>query len=134
MTGLDTNILVRYITQDDPDQAALATRFIEESCSKQSPGFINHIVLCELVWVLRRCYKVEEQQAMQIIEHILRTVQFQVQDPQIVWKALNLTRRGKADFADCLISQINMAGGCDTTVTLDRAAAEINNITLLVVK
>lgn len=131
MIGLDTNILVRYITQDDPEQSALASKLIEQNCSRESPGYINHIVLCELVWVLRRCYKVEEQQALQVIEQILRTVQFLVQNPQVVWKALKLARKNKADFPDCLITHINLAGGCITTVTLDRAAAEINGTTFL---
>jgi len=109
MTGIDTNILVRYITQDDPQQSALATRFIEEKCSPECPGFINHIVLCELVWVLNRCYKTDRMQSLQVIEQLLRTAQFQIQEPQIVWKALKLAQKGKADFADFLISQINLS-------------------------
>lgn len=131
MTGLDTNILVRYITQDDPQQSALATRFIEEKCSLEFPGFINHIVLCELVWVLNRCYKTDRMQSLQVIEQLLRTAQFQVQEPQIVWKALKLAQKGKADFADFLISQINLAHQCESTITFDGLAAEISHNTLL---
>lgn len=131
MIGLDTNIMVRYITQDDPGQTTLATHFIEQHCSRESPGFINYVVLCELVWVLKRCYKAEQTQALQVIEQILRTVQLQVQEPQVVWKALRLAQKGRADFADYLISQMNLAYGCETTVTFDQTAAEIKDITLL---
>lgn len=131
MIGLDTNILVRYITQDDPDQAALATHFIEQNCSGKSPGFINHIVLCELVWVLKRCYKADQAQALQVIEQILRTVQLQVQEPQVVWKAVRLAQKGRADFADVLITQVNLAHNCEETVTFDTTAAEINGTNLL---
>jgi len=131
MTGLDTNILVRYVTQDDPVQAPLATAFIEKNCSPESPGFINYIVLCELIWVLKRCYKVNQDQALQILEQILRTAQLQVQEPQIVWKALKQAQKDKADFADFLSTQINLANGCEETVTFDRDASKINGATLL---
>ncbi|MDO9041317.1 MAG: type II toxin-antitoxin system VapC family toxin [Desulfocapsaceae bacterium] len=131
MIGLDTNILVRYITQDDLAQSSLATQFIEEKCSFALPGFINHIVLCELVWVLKRCYKTEMSQALRVVEQLLRTAQLRIQEPQVVWKALKLAQKGKADFADFLIAQINIAHGCGTTITFDNAAAEINSKTLL---
>ena len=131
MTGLDTNILVRYVTQDNPAQASLATDFIEKNCSAESPGFINHIVLCELIWVLKRCYKVNQDQALQVLEQILRTAQLQVQEPQIVWKALKQAQKDKADFADFLSTQINLASGCEETVTFDRDASKINGATLL---
>ncbi len=131
MIGLDTNVLVRYITQDDPEQAALATRFIEHNCSGKSPGFINHIVVCELVWVLKRCYKADQGQSLRVIEQILCTVQLQVQDPQVVWKAVRLAQKGKADFADVLIAQVNMAHDCRETITFDAAAAETNGMNLV---
>ena len=131
MTGLDTNALVRYLAQDDPVQARTASRFIEEQCSAESPGFINHIVLCELIWVLKRCYAVKQEQALQVIEQLLRTVQFKVQDPEVVWAALRQARNGKADFPDCLIGRINISHGCRETVTFDQAAAEIGGICLL---
>ncbi|OQX05628.1 MAG: hypothetical protein BWK76_27220 [Desulfobulbaceae bacterium A2] len=131
MIGLDTNILVRYITQDDPVQSVLATHFVEEKCTTESPGFINHIVLCELVWVLGRCYKSERLQTLQVVEQLLRTIQLQVQEPQVAWKALRLAQKGKADFADFLISQINLAHDCEFTITLDSAATEMKSNTLL---
>lgn len=131
MIGIDTNVLVRYITQDDPVQASLATHFIENNCSREVPGFVNHIVLCELVWVLKRCYKVDQKDAIRIIEQILRTVQLNVQQPQVVWQAVKAARSGKADFADYLSSRINIASGCLQTVTFDIAASEIESMHLL---
>jgi len=56
MIGLDTNVLVRYLTQDDPKQAARATRVVEEELSENVPGFIGLMVLVETVWVLQRLY------------------------------------------------------------------------------
>jgi len=131
MTGLDTNILLRYITQDDPLQSPAATRFIEEHCTPEAPGFVNHLVLCELVWVLRRCYQASQPDALAVIEQILRTEQLEVQQPQIVWKALRFTQRNAADFPDSLISQINQAHDCRTTLTFDQGAAVGEGMTLL---
>ena len=131
MIGIDTNVLVRYITQDDPEQASVSAHFAEKKCSRETPGFINHIVLCELVWVLKRCYKVGQQDALKVIEQILRTVQLQVQQPQVVWQAVKAARFGKADFADYLSSRINNSLGCSKTVTFDAAATENDIMELL---
>lgn len=119
MTGIDTNVLVRYITQDDPVQAAQATKFIERKCTAEQPGFVNHIVLCEIVWVLQRCYKTTRLESLEVIEQILKTEQLVAQDPQIVWLAVAEARKGKADFADYLSVKINSNAGCEKTVTFD---------------
>ena len=131
MIGLDTNVLVRYITQDDPAQAPLAASVIEEQCTTEAPGYVNQIVLCELVWVLKRCYNSSTHQALQVIEQIMRTAQLQVQDPQVVWKALKQAQSGQADFADCLSIQVNLANDCAQTLTLDQAAAQVHGATLI---
>jgi predicted nucleic-acid-binding protein len=123
MIGLDTNVVVRYIVQDDPKQAQAATKLIEESCSKDNPGYLNHIVLCELVWVLRRNYKLDRQSICQVIEQIMRTDKLIIEEIQLVWKALETFRKTKADFADCLLSQRNLQAGCRYTATLDDAAS-----------
>jgi predicted nucleic-acid-binding protein len=123
MIGLNTNVVVRYIVQDDPKQAQAATKLIEESCSKDNPGYLNHIVLCELVWVLRRNYKLDRQSICQVIEQIMRTDKLIIEEIQLVWKALETFRKTTADFADCLLSQRNLQAGCRYTATLDDAAS-----------
>jgi predicted nucleic-acid-binding protein len=123
MIGIDTNVIVRYIVQDDPIQAAAATKFIEQSCSTDQPGYINHIVLCELVWVLRRNYKLDKAKICQVIEQIMRTDRIVVEDIQLVWKTLEAFKESKADFADCLLGQRNLQAGCQYTVTLDNVAS-----------
>jgi predicted nucleic-acid-binding protein len=128
--GVDTNVLVRYITQDDPKQSEAATRILE-ACSSESPGFINHIVLCELTWVLRRCYQTSRQDIARILDQILKTGQFKIQDPQAVWQALRSFQAGKADFADYLVGSINRNAGCEHTVTFDQEAGLSENFMLL---
>ena len=123
MIGIDTNVIVRYIVQDDAKQAKAATKLIEHSCSKDNPGYINHIVLCEIVWVLRRNYKLDKQSICQVIEQIMRTDRLVIEDIQLVWKALEAFKETKADFADCLLGQRNLQAGCQYTATLDNAAS-----------
>lgn len=131
MTGIDTNVLIRYITQDDPQQAETASQFIEKSCTPEQPGYVNHIVLCEIVWVLQRCYKATPEEALKVIEQILRTEQLRVQEPPVVWLALSATRAGKADFADYLNVSINKKAGCEQTATFDRALQGTDGVLVL---
>lgn len=98
MIGLDTNILVRYITQDDPEQAEQANRIIEEMCSRQSPGRISQIALYELVWVLYRAYGYSKQQVISVIDQILVTAELEVEHEDLALKSLEVWRNGAADY------------------------------------
>lgn len=121
MIGLDTNVVVRYIMQDDPSQSAKASRLIE-SMTTETPGFITQISVVELVWVLTGAYGLNRDQVFQVIQTLLSTKELLIERAEIVWKALKLFESGKADFADCLIERSGAAGGCVHTKTFDRAA------------
>lgn len=122
MTGIDTNVLVRYLVQDDAEQARKATYFITNECSTDDTGLINRIVLCELVWVLETAYEYPRSAVAMALEKILRTAQFTVEDHQEAWLAFRDYQNG-ADFADALIAAINRRFGCGVTVTFDRRAS-----------
>ena len=124
MIGLDTNVLVRYIAQDDPRQAAQAIRLIEEECRESQPGFIAAVVLAELVWVLESCYGTAKTEIIAVLQRVLRTRQFVVQDAETIWKAVRLFETSPADFADCLIERFGAVYGCEHTATFDKAAAK----------
>lgn len=130
MIGIDTNVLVRYIAQDDPTQSKRASRLIEHECSAASPGFISLIVLVELVWVSESCYDASHDEVAEIVKRILSTRQLVVQNAEIAWKALRLFESGKADFADYLVERIAATAGCSGVVTFDKAAAK-TGMTLL---
>ena len=131
MTGVDTNVLVRYLVQDEPVQAKAATHLIEDECSRENPGFLNHLVLCETVWVLDGCYNQSKEVLIRTVEQLLRVAELRIESSHVVWKALEDYREGQADFADYLLSRINEAQGCSTTVTFDRAAGKSSGFTLL---
>lgn len=124
MIGLDTNIIVRYLVQDDPVQAALATSYIEENCTEENRGFINHLVLCELVWVLESCYQQSKDSIILVLETILKTNQLQVMQVEAVLSALDGFKQSSADFSDHLIASVNKFNGADATVTFDKKAAK----------
>ncbi len=123
MIAVDTNVLVRYIAQDDEAQAATATRLIEQECSESRPAFIAMVVLVELIWVLESCYPSSRAQLVAVLEQVLRTRQFHVQEADVVWQAVRRFAISKADFADCLIDSVARASGCEFTATFDKAAA-----------
>jgi len=120
--GLDTNVLVRYIMQDDAKQSALATRLVE-SLSAESPGFVALVSVVELGWVLASAYDLDRAQLDEALEGLLRTQEIVVEQAETVWKALRVFRASNADFADCLIERAAAAAGCERTMTFDRAAA-----------
>lgn len=131
MIGLDTNVLVRYLVQDDPAQSRAAAHLIERECTKESPGFINRIVLCELVWVLESAYGYSKTAIAGVLEKVLRTSQFHVEEVSVAWTAFRRYQKGHADFADCLLGVVNRQHGCDRTVTLDRQAGKLEGFELL---
>lgn len=120
MIGLDTNVLVRYLAQDDKLQSARAAALIEQECSVESPGFVAQIVLAEVVWVSESIYSATRVEVAEIIRRILTIRQLTVQHAEIVWQALRLFETGRADFADCLIERIASAAGCVKTMSFDK--------------
>ncbi|MCX6548526.1 MAG: type II toxin-antitoxin system VapC family toxin [Acidobacteria bacterium] len=123
MIGLDTNILVRYVAQDDAKQSLRATRLIE-SLTAEAPGYVGLVAVVELVWVLTGCYDSSREEVAAVLETLLRAKELVVADADAVWKALRLFKQGKADFADCLIERCGALASCSHTATLDRDAAK----------
>lgn len=126
MTGIDTNVLVRYITRDHPEQYKAAKRHLESRCTQEDPGYVTVIVLCELAWVLTSAYDAEQEEVARVIDQVLRTRQLQVQHRDQVRAALVEHEDSEAAFADCLIGQLNREAGSDETVTFDREAAQMD--------
>ncbi len=131
MKGLDTNVLVRYLVQDDLEQWRLADDYIKQTKIENETCFINNIVLCELVWVLKTSYKLSRDEIIDILETILRTDAFDFEDREAAKKSVQQMKLGKADFSDYLINQINQQAGCAETVTFDAKLQKLAGIRLL---
>jgi len=119
--GLDTNVLVRYLTEDDPRQAAAAVKEIEGTGKKDEKRIVQPLVLCELAWVLESAYGVGKKELLDVFERILRTAQFEIPGKDLVWRSLADYRAGKGDFSDHLLGRLNEDAGASVTKTFDRA-------------
>jgi predicted nucleic-acid-binding protein len=120
VNGLDTNVLARYLTEDEPVQSKRAADWIGTITARGERCFISAIVLCELAWVLRSAYRVSQADLILTLDRILGTTQFIVGDKDIVRRALDQYRAGRADFADYVIGALHQDAGCRKTVTFDR--------------
>jgi predicted nucleic-acid-binding protein len=129
--GIDTNVLVRYLAQDDPRQSAIATRFIEGRLSAENPGFVSTVTLCEVVWVLAESYAADRKHVRDVVEGLLATKQLYIERSELVWKSLRAWEGVPADFSDALIGQLAIAQGAEKTVTFDRSAARLPGFELL---
>lgn len=130
MIGLDTNVLVRYIMQDDPQQSAQASHAMER-LNADEPGFISIVATVELAWVLDSCYALSRNQISDALEALLRTKELVVDRAESVSRATRAFRATKADLADCLIAACAEAAGCTHTLTFDRGAARHAGMQLL---
>lgn len=128
MIGLDTNVLVRYVVQDDDKQAAQATALIESFDDEQ--GFISLVALVEFHWVIRRTYKASKRETEALIRDWLVAREIVVEHADAVQRALDRTHE-QFDFPDALIGELGLRVGCEYTATLDSAAATLPGMRLL---
>ena len=124
MIGLDTNVLLSALLRDDHGRdGATARKLIAERCPGPDTALVNHVVLCEMAWVLARTYRYSRQQIHAALAAVLATDAFAIPERALVEEALDLFNAGRADFADVLIGVLNRHAGCETTYTFDRKAA-----------
>jgi predicted nucleic-acid-binding protein len=131
MIGLDSNVLLRYLLQDDLVQSKQAGDFIERRLSPKTRGFVSVVAMAETAWVLDRTYGFSEEQIAAAIERTLQVDVLVVESEREVYSALTALRRREASFADALIAALGTFAGCSTTATFDRKAARHPGFTLL---
>jgi predicted nucleic-acid-binding protein len=125
MIGLDTNVLVRYLTQDDPVQSAKATELIERRLTRRDPGFISIVAMAEAVWVLERACRLGDAEIATTIERTLQADSLVVENEQEVFTAMIALKEGRGSFADALIGALGARAGCSATVTFDQKALRL---------
>jgi predicted nucleic-acid-binding protein len=118
--GLDTNVLVRYLTQDDIKQSRRANRLISDAAARGEALHLSTIVLCETVWVLRWAYRVGKPDILRTLARIFDTAALSIEDPDACRGALALHADGRGDFSDYLLGARNRRAGCSVTATFDR--------------
>jgi len=132
MRAVDTNVLVRYLVQDDAVQGRKAAAFIEQAAKTNEQILIGNIVLCEMVWVLDSAYGYAQHEIIEGIDKLLQTSTFAFENKDIVRAALEEFRTiSKVDFSDCLIGRLHKAVGCEPTATFDTALRKLHTFRLL---
>lgn len=131
MIGLDTNVVVRFLAQDDDIQSPIATRFMS-GLSRERPGFLSAVVLAEITWVLSRAYKSSRDDISNAVEGLLRSTELTVENAPAAYRALALYHASKSgEFADALIAQTAALAGAGETATFDRNAVAAFGMRLL---
>ena len=122
MVALDTNVIVRYIAQDDNRQSKIATHIFEEVITEDNHGFLTAISLCETLWVLKRAYDQPKETLIKVLETLLQTDFLELEHRDLVWGAIEDFRNGKADFSDYFLARIGKRHGASTTFSFDANA------------
>jgi predicted nucleic-acid-binding protein len=131
MNGLDTNILIRYLTQDHPIQSPKATEIIERRFTRERPGFISLVTMAEVVWVLGSVYALADREIADTVERMLQADTLVVQNEQQVFTAMVALKQGWGAFADALIAALGAWAGCESTLTFDKKALRLAGFELL---
>ena len=130
MIALDTNVLVRFLVQDDPEQARLAGEVIDQ-LSEEAPGFVGREVLVELVWVLERAYRLGRAEIAGALDGLLASTELVIEGADEIGPALELYRNDGFGFADLTIAAAARRAGAREVVTFDRKAARLPGMRLL---
>lgn len=131
MIAIDTNVLLRYVLDDDERQVRAARRLIDERCSPDSPAFVHEVVVAELVWVLKPRGEDEREEIARALRELLENAHLAFRDFEVMSAAVDAFEQGPADFADYLIAAAAQAIGAETIYTFDRKAAQSPACTLL---
>jgi predicted nucleic-acid-binding protein len=131
MIGLDTNILVRYLAQDDPAQSAKATKIFEHRLIEKNPGFVSVVAMVETVWVLDRAYGLTTQEIATAIERLLQVEVLTIENEQEVFTAMVALKQGRGSFVDALIAELGARVGCTRTLTFDQKAVRLPGFELV---
>ena len=120
MIGLDTNVLVRYLVEDDESQSRRASKLIEGAVERGEELFISDVVMCETVWVLSSAYSFSRAEICDVLGDLLRARSVVFTSSDRLARSLESFRKGKSDFADYLIRELAKAAGADSVATFDR--------------
>ena len=131
MRGVDTNVLVRFLTRDDAEQTRRVDSFLARLERAGESAYVSAVVLCELAWVLRSLYGLGREEIHGALEALLEAERLEIEDRSIAHHAVALYGAGKGDFADYMIGLRNRQAGCQDTLTLDRRLGQSDLFTLL---
>ena len=125
MIGLDANVLVRYLAQDDPVQSPIATAVVERRLTEANPDFVSIVAMVETVWVLDRAYGLAPGEIAAAVERVRQADTLIVENEQEVFTAMIALKEGRGAFADAVIAALGAKAGCERTLTFDCKALRL---------
>ena len=131
MDGLDTNVLVRYITLDHKEHSKIATSIIDKAKQKGEKLYINLVVVCELIWVLSGPYEYQKNDIVELLSKLFSIKDFEIESLDVLWKAIDVYRNSNFDFEDILIGELNSSSKCETTYTFDKGLKKASRFSVL---
>ncbi|MDM0023695.1 PIN domain-containing protein [Variovorax saccharolyticus] len=131
MPALDTNVLVRYVVQDDENQSAAARRFIRKCVAEDRTLYVPVTVMLELEWVLRASFEYAKSEVMAVLASLLSAAELSFESEHALEVALQLYRDATADFADCLHIALAAQAGESPLWTFDKRAAKVDGSRLV---
>lgn len=124
MNALDTNVLVRFLVQDDEKQAQIVTQLLKDAESQQQTYFVSNVVVLELMWVLKAAYNVPRDTIVSAISELLSMATLEFQDQLAVRDFTVSAQNNTYDLSDLFIGQVALNAKCKTTMTFDKKAAK----------
>jgi predicted nucleic-acid-binding protein len=131
MRGVDTNVLVRYIANDDLKQGEAVEQLFQHCRTERETLFVPVIVICELIWVLERTYGQSKSQIIAVLENLLDLDILVFEQDSVIRQSLDQYRHGKASFPDYVLGEISRQAGCNDTISFDRALRGAPGFTIL---
>jgi predicted nucleic-acid-binding protein len=129
MIALDTNVLVRFLVEDDKVQSAKAAKLVERAIARDETLFVSDVVVCETVWVLLSAYQVSRVEVAELLAQLFKATHLGFRDVEPLLRSLDAFVAGRGDFADYLILEHARAAGCSEVATFDKALLKENGFT-----
>jgi predicted nucleic-acid-binding protein len=120
VTGLDTNVLVRFLVEDDEAQTGRAAALIEAAVVADERLYVSDMVLCEVVWVLVGAYGFRRSEVAEVLSELTRARHLRFDSSDRIARCVRAFESGRGDFADCVIREHALEAGCDQVATFDR--------------
>lgn len=124
MKALDTNVLVRFLVQDDKKQSQKVNQLFSQSEITKQPLFVTLLVMLELIWVLEAVYKVSRKEILLSISEMLCMPSLEFEKQQVLRSFVNVAQKSRFDLSDILIAEAGFELGCEKTLTFDKKAVK----------
>ncbi len=131
MIATDTNIIIRFLVKDDPEQAEAVRRMLKEAEQQREHLLIPLLVLLETIWVLESVYNKTATEIIDAINDLRLMSVFMFESDSVVERFISKARKFHADLSDILITESCQMASCEYLITFDKKASKLPSVRLL---